>query len=170
MKNIFQVGLASLLLTSGGLNAHCQMPCGIYHDDMVIDQIDQYAETMYKAVSELNSNLFNSPKDKNQFVRWVLEKEKESDVATKLITEYFLQQKVKPDEDGTENKVLALHKVLFLIVKIKQNTEKKYVLEFMNEWKKFKEMYFPEGFKSRINVEKQKIWREEYEAIIDSQK
>ena len=39
--------LTALLLGSNPstLTAHCQMPCGIYHDSMVYDQIDQYAET-----------------------------------------------------------------------------------------------------------------------------
>jgi len=48
--------LTSFLLGANPLTltAHCQMPCGIYQDAMIYDLIDQYAETMVKAVTVMN--------------------------------------------------------------------------------------------------------------------
>ncbi len=153
------------MIAQAHLVAHCQMPCGIYHDNMVYDQIDQYAEAMYKAVSEISSNPANSPKDRNQLVRWVLEKEKESDVATHMITSYFLQQRIKPGEEGTIPKVVSAQKLLYLIVKIKQNTDKQPVFEFMEEWENFKNMFPHDGYKSSISPEKINEWKVEHQAL-----
>src|SRR5947207_1435893 len=113
-KKIFIGILAAGLCHIGLIQAHCQMPCGIYHDDMVFDQIDQYVETMYKGISVLDDNKFANVKDKNEFVRWIIQKEKASDEAAALITEYFLQQKIKPNEEDTVKKLTAAHKLLTL--------------------------------------------------------
>lgn len=166
MKKILFATVTSLILSTTYLAAHCQMPCGIYHDDMVYDQIDQYAETMYKAVSELNSNKFDTVKDKNQFVRWVYQKEKQSDEAAMLFTTYFLQQKIKPNEEDTVKKVVLAQKLLFLMVQIKQNTDIKLVYDFMDEWEKFKHMFHREGYECRIEKVKLKKWAQEREQLM----
>jgi nickel superoxide dismutase len=166
MRKLLLTTIISLFITNSQLSAHCQMPCGIYHDDMVYDQIDQYAETMYKAVSEINSSKFQTAKERNQFVRWVLEKEKESDEAAKIMTVYFLQQKIKPGEEDTTEKTLLAQKLLFLMVQIKQNTDIKLVYEFMDEWEKFKHMFHREGYECRIEKVKLKKWAQERENLI----
>lgn len=141
------------------------MPCGIYHDDMVYDQIDQYVETMYKAVAEIEDNTFQNPQQRNQLVRWVLQKDVQSDEATRLITTYFLQQKIKPDEPDTQEKVVSAHKLLFLIVAIKQNADKKIVLDFNEEWTKFKHFFHRKGYECKIEKMKLKKWEEEHERL-----
>lgn len=132
------------------LDAHCQMPCGIYHDDMVYDQIDQFVETAYKGISVMNESKFNTVKEKNEFVRWVIQKEKCCNEATDLITAYFLQQKIKPDEPDTMKRLQSAHKMLFLIVAIKQNTELDFVKQFNEEWEKFKLMFHREGYECQM--------------------
>jgi nickel superoxide dismutase len=137
------------------LNAHCQLPCGIYHDDMVFDQIDQYAETMYKGISVLNQIKINNMHDQNEVIRWVLEKEKESNEIASLITIFFLQQKIKPGEPETPKRLASAHKLLFLLVAIKQNTDLKFVKEFTDEWETFKTMFHVEGYECKIEMMKQ---------------
>lgn len=132
------------------LNAHCQMPCGIYHDDMVFDFIDQYVETMYKAVSVMNQSKFETVREKNEFVRWVIEKEKESNDIANIITEFFLQQKIKPGEQDTAKRLESAHKLLALLVAIKQNADTKIVESFGEEWDKFKLMFHVEGYECKI--------------------
>lgn len=138
------------------LGAHCQMPCGIYHDDMVYDLIDQYVETMIKAVSVLNKSKFETVRERNEFVRWVIEKEKESDKTADLLTTYFLQQKIKPAEDDTAKRVESAHKLLALLVSIKQNADAKIVEQFADEWEKFKLMFHVEGYECKIEQLKMK--------------
>lgn len=154
MKNwigVIGVGIASLMLKLD-LQAHCQLPCGIYHDDMVFDQIDQYAETMYKGISILNESKIRTAHDHNEVIRWVLEKEKESNEIANLITVFFLQQKIKPGEPSTAKRLESAHKLLFLLVAIKQNTDLRFVKEFTEEWEKFKNMFHIEGYQCKIEM------------------
>jgi len=149
-------GLLSLFCFQGSLQAHCQMPCGIYHDDMVYDQIDQYAETMYKGISVMNNSKFDTVRDKNEFMRWVMQKEEASNEAADLILKFFLQQKIKPNEPDTVKRLVCAHNLLCMIVLIKQNTELKFVDEFMEEWDKFKLMFHVEGYECKVEALKLK--------------
>lgn len=134
-----------------GLLSHCQMPCGIYHDEMVFDQIDQYVETMVKGMSILHENKFNTVQTHNEFIRWVILKETSSNEIASLLTTYFLQQKIKPDESETAKRVLSAHKLLFYLVQIKQASDLAIVNDFYEEWEKFKLMFHIENYKCRVN-------------------
>ncbi len=149
-KALFTVASAISLCWLGNLNAHCQMPCGIYHDDMVFDQIDQYIETMYKGIFVINDSKFATTHDRNETIRWVILKEKASDETALLITQYFLQQKIKPDEPDTNKRLVNAHKLLFLIVAIKQNADLQTVKNFSAEWEKFKLMFHREGYECEM--------------------
>lgn len=150
IKRLLHIASFAVLAYSGSLSAHCQMPCGIYHDDMVFDQVDQYIETMYKCMSILNENKSASVREKNEFIRWVLQKEKASDEAAGIITTFFLQQKIKPGEDDTIKRITSAHKLLFLLVSIKQNVDLKFVEDFGDEWEKFKLMFHVEGYECKV--------------------
>lgn len=128
------------------IHAHCQMPCGIYHDQMVYDQIDQFVETVYKGISVMQESKFSSVKDKNEFMRWVIQKEKSCNDIAELITVYFLQQKIKPNESDTAKRLTSAHKLLFMLVAIKQNADLDFVKQFNEEWEKFKLMFHLEGY------------------------
>ena len=141
------------------------MPCGIYHDDMVYDQIDQYAETMYKCCVELNHPHGNTVKDNQQFTRWVMQKEKLSDETAMLITTYFLQQKIKPDEEDTPKRLALAHQLLFLIVQIKQNSDSKFVHEFMDSWEQFKHLFHRQDYECKIEQSKLQQWKKEADAL-----
>lgn len=146
------IGLLAAVFLNGQLNAHCQMPCGIYHDELVYNQIDQYAETMYKAVAVLNDLHMDNVKEKNDFVRWVMQKENASNEIAEVICKYFLMQKIKPGEEDTAKKLAEAHKLLFGIVQIKQNTDIKFVESFTDDWEKFKLMFHVEGYECKIDM------------------
>lgn len=160
MKKIVSLTAATLLFgqmaLTGPLTAHCQLPCGVYHDDLVFDQIDQYIETMYKGVTVITDSKFATVADRNETIRWVLQKDKASDEAAHTIMTYFLQQKIKPGEADTEKKVISAHKLLFLLVKIKQNVDRSIVLEFSKEWDTFKGMFHREGYECEMEKIKMK--------------
>lgn len=159
-KKIFiGVGLLMLCFNVTDLNAHCQMPCGIYHDDIVYDQVDQYVETMYKGMTMLNDSKFDTVHSKNEFIRWVINKEKSSDEVAQLLTSYFLQQKIKPDEEDTDKRLKMTHRLLVMLVLIKQNTDRKFVEDFSAEWDKFKLMFHIEGYECEL--EKRKLQQRE---------
>lgn len=148
--------LLVLFVNPSPLGAHCQMPCGIYHDDMVYDRIDQYVETMVKAMSILKQNDFSNPIDSNRFTRWVIQKETASDEIAEIILTYFLQQKIKPGEADTPKRLESAHKLLFLLVAIKQNTDVAMVDQFGEEWDKFKNMFHVAGYECKIEMLKEK--------------
>ena len=161
MKNSWLlVGAISAICLQGGLSAHCQMPCGIYHDDMVFDQVDQYVETMYKGMTMLTSSKFSTPKERTEFVRWVNLKEDSSDVIAELFTSYFLQQKIKPGEEDTTKKLISIHNMLFMLVQIKQNADRAMVEKFNDEWEKFKLMFHVEGYACKIEMMKERQQQE----------
>lgn len=140
------------------LQAHCQMPCGIYHDDMVFDQVDQYIETIVKGISIMLNSKFNTVQERNEFIRWVELKESSSNETANLLTTYFLQQKIKPGEEDTDKRVQSVHKLLFLLVKIKQTADYSAVNDFYQEWEKFKLMFHVEGYECKMEQVKLKEW------------
>jgi nickel superoxide dismutase len=171
MKNVKLIfGCFALLFGHGEIHAHCQMPCGIYHDDMVFDQIDQYVETMYKGISVLNNNKFSNPRERNEFVRWVLEKDQASDESASLLTKYFLQQKIKSGEPDTVKRLVSLHKLLCNLVIIKQNVDLKFVETFSDEWEQFKLMFHREGYEcdmEKIRMKKEALKKAAAAAVHD---
>lgn len=164
MRKLMKIlALAMALASQGYLGAHCQMPCGIYHDDMMYDRIDQYVETMYKGVSILKSSKFSDAKERNEFVRWVMQKDQASDEVANLITQYFLQQKIKPGEEDTTKRLIAAHNLLYQTVCIKQAVDLKFVEDFSDQWEKFKLMFHREGYEcdmEKIRLQKEVARRE----------
>lgn len=150
------------------LMAHCQMPCGIYHDEMVFDQIDQFIETTVKAISVLNDNPFSNVQQRNEFVRWIMQKEKGANETAELILTYFLQQKIKPNEEDTAKRVISAHLLLFYLVQIKQTVDLKVVNDFYEEWERFKLMFHIEGYKCKVSQVKLKKWAEKRQQAQDS--
>lgn len=148
--------LGFVCLLQGTLSAHCQMPCGVYHDEMVFSEIDQYIETMFKGMTVINANEFKTVQDHNEFVRWVIEKDRESNRIAEVISIYFLQQKIKPGEEDTTKRLVSAHNLLFLLVKIKQTADRNIVDQFADEWEKFKLMFHVEGYACKIEMLKQR--------------
>jgi len=142
-KNIFLASAVACFSLTSSLSAHCQMPCGIYNDQMMYDQVNQFYLTAFKAVKALEHNEFTTDEDKNQFVRWVMTKERLCNETAMLLTTYFFQQKIMPIDDNIDL-VKSLHKLLFQLVAIKQNVDIKLVKEFGKEWENFKQLFHPE--------------------------
>lgn len=106
---------------------HCQVPCGIFHDDGRIAMILEDAMTIRKAVVQCQ-DLHKSGKlqDVHQMVRWINTKEEHATKLMNTMAEYFLAQKVKKDQLSEHDylQVLALHHaVLVAAMKTKQSSE-----------------------------------------------
>jgi nickel superoxide dismutase len=171
-KRMIGLVTAAALLLKCSIFAHCQMPCGIYHDDMVFEFVDQYIETMYKALTVMQDSKFETVRERNEFTRWVYEKEMESDDVARMLTCYFMQQKIKPDEQDTPKRLASAHKLLFLLVQMKQNVDFKILSDFGKEWEKFKLMFHIEGYECALEKmkTKQREQRQKEEAKMESEK
>ncbi len=143
--------VAGTLLTANNVFAHCQVPCGIYNDELRIHQIEEYILTIEKsmnAIKSLSKNL-NDPLTINQVVRWVDNKDKHAEKIQKIVWEYFFTQRVKPvdkkDKKAYERylKLLELlNKLSFYAMKAKQSVDPKVAENLRKTLEEFEKVYF----------------------------
>ena len=125
MKNIYI--LASFLfstIASGYLFGHCQVPCGVYTDDLRFMQMLEDQTTIEKS-SKLILELSNKDdgQSHNQLARWVATKESHASKIQKIIAEYFLTQRIKSSSKNYEKLLKGAHSVMVAAMKCKQSTE-----------------------------------------------
>ena len=114
--------------------AHCQVPCGIYDDSARIAGLNEDATTIAKAVRMIDQlGGKHEAKDINQVTRWVATKEEHASRVIKVVSEYFLTQKVKPVAPGAAGydaylkKLADHHAVMVAAMKTKQNVNEESV-------------------------------------------
>ncbi len=131
MKNlsVCLMGALALIAVSGIAYAHCQIPCGIYDDELRFKQLAEHIVTLEKSIDQINELSANPSKNANQIVRWTLNKENHADEFAKIVVQYFLQQRIKPDvgdEKVYAEKLKLCHKLLVGTMKVKQTTDKEH--------------------------------------------
>ena len=125
MKNIYIV--ASFLfstLFSGYIFGHCQVPCGVYTDDLRFMQMLEDQTTIEKSsklILELSSKV--DGQSHNQLARWVATKESHASKIQKIIAEYFLTQRIKSSSKHYEKLLKGAHSVMVAAMKCKQSTD-----------------------------------------------
>ena len=95
------------------------MPCGIYHDSLVFATLEQNIETLQKGVHELGETTITN----NQSVRWVTNKEAQSDQIAQTMLTYFLQQRVKADDPKRPEKLNLIASICMQCTKVKQTVD-----------------------------------------------
>ena len=119
---------AALLSLPATAFAHCQIPCGIFDDHARVKAMLENAATVAKAaqmISELAPK--NDALSQNQLVRWVFNKEIHAEKIIETISDYFLTQRVKPEQADYAQRLSRHHAVMLAAMKAKQNTDKQYV-------------------------------------------
>lgn len=127
----FVSALAVVALLSIGVRqaeAHCQVPCGIFADQLRFELMLEDQATIAKANVEMAKHL-ESMQDNatalavNQISRWVTTKEEHAVKIQETIAQYFMAQKVKPgdDRDAYVRKLTAAHAVMQAAMKAKQD-------------------------------------------------
>lgn len=118
----FAVLSATLAFLPATVNAHCQIPCGIYDDGARVVEMLEDASTVEKAVAliaELSGK--TDAQSQNQLVRWVMNKEQHAENIISIISDYFLTQRVKPSQDDYVERLTKHHAVMIAAMKAKQN-------------------------------------------------
>ncbi len=131
------------------LNAHCEVPCGIYNDLLRIKLINEHITTIEKSMKEIERLSKEKEVNYNQLVRWINTKEEHANKIQHIVSQYFMTQriKIKTANDAkafskyTTQLTLA-HKLLILAMKAKQSTDVKYVKDLRTTVKAFSESYF----------------------------
>ena len=117
---------ASILLPKN-LQAHCQIPCGIYDDYARIQIMLENAATVKKATKMLSELVGKEDTQSiNQSVRWVSNKESHAQSIIATISDYFLTQRVKPSQDDYTKRLAKHHAVIIAAMKAKQNADGTY--------------------------------------------
>lgn len=142
MKTRATILLLGILLTPALAAAHCEVPCGIYDDEARIAQILEDATTIEKAMNQVAAMGEGTGHDPNQIVRWVVTKEEHATRIQHVVSQYFLTQRIKPDQDGYVEKLQSLHRLLLLAMKCKQTTDPAGVAALRAEVEVFRGLYF----------------------------
>ena len=138
------IGLVSVGLASRA-DAHCQIPCGIYGDDARFTALLEDVTTLKKAVRKIEQESAADSINHNQLVRWVNNKETHADKLSHGMLEYFLAQRIKSDQPDYEARLVAIHKIIVLAMKTKQNVDAGIVDDLEMAITGFQALYQREG-------------------------
>lgn len=133
MKKMIVFGLGCLVLflsISAVAQAHCEIPCGVYGDEMRINMIAEHIDTIEKSMKRVEGLAANGYANFNQLVRWVDNKELHADEIQEIVSQYFMTQRIKP-ADTSDKKAQAkyvkeltlLHRLMIQAMKAKQGTD-----------------------------------------------
>ena len=93
------------------LLAHCQVPCGIYDDAMRIMLIKEDFDTIKKAINEIEDlSKKNDPQSLNQLNRWIDAKDDHASNIQKIVSDYFLTQRIKKTNGKYEDQLFEYAK------------------------------------------------------------
>ncbi len=123
--------LSLIILISKFSFAHCEIPCGIYNDELRFKELYENTLTIEKSIKMITEISKEKPTDYNQLVRWVNNKELHAEKNQEIASKYFLHQRIKlTKENSPEYKdyiksLELLHKISVYSMKTKQSTDLK---------------------------------------------
>lgn len=154
----FALALIALLFSMGVYQksyAHCEIPCGIYNDEIRIALIYEHITTIEKSmtkIAELSTSL-----DYMGVTRWTIAKEDHANKIQHEVSQYFITQRVKlPTEtegaefEKYENQLALLHQLIVYSMKAKQTADKTYVEKLRKSLSDFEEVYFEGKHRHKI--------------------
>ncbi len=136
---IITLSLTALLASTAG--AHCQIPCGIYDDPARIVEMKEHVTTIEKSIKMITTLSPDSPKNSNQLVRWVNNKEAHADKLTKIVTYYFLTQRIKPSDPHYAEQLKTLHGMMLSAMKAKQTVDLQHIESLRKLIAEFEALY-----------------------------
>ncbi len=158
MKSKFFIILAQVVLFLGihssAVMAHCEIPCGIYNDELRVKLIMEHATTIEKSMNQIVQLSGETPINYNQLVRWVTNKEDHANKVQDIVSQYFMTQRIKPEQEKYTEKVTLLHQMLVTAMKCKQTTELSNVEKLRELTDKFSELYFDAAAKEHMKEHK----------------
>jgi nickel superoxide dismutase len=146
---LYAVLICAVLILTGAVRSHCQMPCGIYDDHTRIEMIAENITTIEMCINRITTLSEQKPLNTNQVVRWIDTKEAHADDTAHIITHYFMAQRLKPvdasDKNGHDKYIAqlsCLHEMLYYSMKAKQSTDTGNTVKLKALLDRFEKMYF----------------------------
>jgi len=142
----------ALIATAVPASAHCQIPCGIFDDELRVQLIEEDITTVEKSMNQIIELGKAEPVNYNQLVRWVNNKEEHAEKIQDIVTAYFMAQRIKLPADGGDekvvneylNKLALLHAIQVHAMKAKQGTDLDEIQTLRHLVAKFRKAYFGE--------------------------
>jgi len=122
--------------------AHCEIPCGIYDDPLRIKLIAEHTNTIEKSMKEILTLSSEKTINYNQLIRWVSNKEEHATEIQHIVSQYFMTQRIKPDQKKYTEMLQTLHEMLVTAMKCKQTTDVSHIDTLRSLLKKFETLYF----------------------------
>ena len=122
--------------------SHCEIPCGIYDDEMRIEMIYEHIATIEKSMNQIKELEKEGNQNYNQLVRWIVNKENHASELQEIVSQYFMTQRIKPDTKDYEKKLGLLHQMLLYSMKCKQTTDLTHAETLKGLVKEFQGLYF----------------------------
>jgi nickel superoxide dismutase len=149
---VASLAAAAILAAAGPAGAHCQIPCGIFHDELRVQLMEEHITTIEKSMNEIISLGKAEAVNYNQVVRWVMNKEDHVRQLDEIVSAYFLAQRIKlpaadADEQTTKeylHKLALLHAIQVHAMKAKQGTDLGEIASLRELVAKFRLAYFGE--------------------------
>ena len=139
---IVLLGLMAGFLSASIASAHCEIPCGIYDDQLRVNLVAEHANTIEKSMKQIVDLGKADQLNHNQLARWVSNKEAHATEVQHIVSQYFMTQRIKPDQDKYAEKLAVLHKMLIAAMKCKQTTDPSHVGTLRSLLKSFESLYF----------------------------
>lgn len=135
------IAIFSFLATANALS-HCEIPCGIYDDEVRIKLIGEHIATIEKSMGKIEELKQAEAQDQNQLIRWVMNKEDHANQLQHIVTQYFMTQRLMVGAENYVEQLGILHQMLIAAMKSKQTTDTKYTAELKDLLSRFEKLYF----------------------------
>ena len=123
LARVLSLVLPGILLLVSLAAAHCEIPCGIYDDEMRIEMLREHITTIEKSMNQVILLEKDANRKANQLTRWVMNKEQHADELQEIVSQYFMTQRLNPDAKEYASKLQLLHEMLLAGMKSKQTTD-----------------------------------------------
>jgi len=140
--------LATLAIGGARAKAHCQIPCGIYNDNLRFTLLEEHIATIEKSMNEIIKLSAEKNVNHNQLARWIANKDKHADNLSEIVTYYFMAQRLLPADESDAAKykkyvreAIRLHQLLYHAMKAKQTIDLEEVKKLRALLQDFKELY-----------------------------
>ncbi len=137
--------------------AHCEIPCGIYNDELRIALIYEHILTIEKSMDKITELSKSENEDIMGVTRWTMAKEDHANKIQHEVTQYFITQRIKlPTEtegaefEKYENQLALLHQLIVYAMKAKQTADKTYIEKLRKSLSNFEEVYFEGKHRHKI--------------------
>ena len=136
------VNFIFLVITAAHVTAHCEIPCGIYDDELRANLIYEHSATIEKSIKKIAELSKQKTVNYNQLVRWISNKEEHATKIQHTISQYFMTQRIRSNSEQYTQKLSVLHKMLQAAMKCKQSVDFANVQSLRSLLKEFEILYF----------------------------